>query len=238
MTTDTFLRRAVAVTTILGFGAGFLFFWNESNDRHTSSMVRAWEVIQRAKKIDGNIGQITALETLFIGNEDLQSIALGCPKLVAFRGFPHGSCMFLDRVDLRPTGILVKRPVNLTRAKLHGVNLFEALLDRAVLVRVKFHKANLRRANLKGALLMRAEFQDADLRETDFTGADISRAKFGGRISEYPLFLKGACFRPKTGNSKLDKYRGPPIGLSPELTDEIKPCPKDNFLLSAFNAIF
>ena len=72
---------------------------------------------------------------------------------------------------------------------------------------------NLGRANLQEAYLREANLQGANLWNAKLQGANLSNANFKGASKMAKKALVKACFFPKTGIPRKDRFRGPPTGL-------------------------
>ena len=66
----------VAIATVVGVVLTVVFFNEEAADRHDARMVSAWRLLKDSAGVDGNIGQVAALEALYRGNQNLQEIYL------------------------------------------------------------------------------------------------------------------------------------------------------------------
>ncbi len=107
-------------------------FEEERADRNAARMVRAWQVLTLAAGASRNVGQITALQTLHLGGENLRNLALGCPMDMVLPGIGAGFCVFLAGVDLRPAETEDgERPADLSGSNFRGANLTGANLTGA-----------------------------------------------------------------------------------------------------------
>ena len=141
-------------------------FEEEAADRKNARMVRAWQLLKDSVGEPGNVGQITALETLNVGGEHLQYLSLGC---VNDKGERVPPCVYLAGVTLGYYGPSLEDLGNRTGFAV-SPNKPGALLSGA----------NLSGADLRGANLSGAALWGADLRETNLSDADLYQARLGG----------------------------------------------------------
>lgn len=231
------------VITAVAFYQGLQEFREEREDRRNARMVRAWELLRESMGEPGNVGQINALETLYIGDENLQNLAFGCVKEIR----KAGSCMYLVGVDLRPIETdETPRKANLRKAdlsgadlrgaKLTGANLSSgklrlgdfrgAILDGADLNEADLYEAvlsgvDLKGADLRGAILVRSVLKDADLSGAKLSGADLSAANF--KDAKGAPDLSESCADPDNPPTNLPKDAVLPPGFTGP--DDWKPCP-------------
>ena len=170
------------VAAVLTVAFGYMFFQEEAADRRNIRMVRAWQLLKAAVGEPGNIGQITALETLYIGGGNIRNLSIGC---VNDEGSKVPPCMYLAEVDLGPieTGG-TSRKVDLRGSDLSGANLNNSDISGAKLIGADLRAAELTATDLSGAnlnatRLNRAVLVLADLSGANFTLANLSGAKFG-----------------------------------------------------------
>jgi uncharacterized protein YjbI with pentapeptide repeats len=182
------LNRSAFKEQKVAFDAERLAFKEEAADRNNARMVRAWQLLRDSKGASRNIGQITALETLYRGEENLHNVDFGCAKAPVGEADTEdeyltdeiGDCMFFANIDLTIKNGQNPHAADLTGANLIRANLNKALLVKTVLNSAKLVRANLWSADLGGATLKFANLADAVLNGANLTKADLYRARFLG----------------------------------------------------------
>lgn len=167
------LKEMAAVVTAGLVIVGAFFVKEQYDDRRESRVIRAWSVVRAAQGVDGNVGQVEALEALFDLEADLRSLNM--------------KDMYLRDVELPGA--------DLSGANFDGADLQQANLSGAILGNASFRGADLELANLSniyasspvdftGAWLLHADLKGGYLDAPDFrcaalVDADLSKIEMG-----------------------------------------------------------
>ena len=234
VTIDQFNKQS-AQTRILfetEFEQSRKMFVAEAEDRQNARMVRAWQLLKSSVGETGNVGQITAPETLYIDGADLRNLSLGCVNLMGKKVPP---CMYLARVYLGPIiSDEIVRKADLFLANFSGADLNWADLRGANMDEADLRGADLFEADLRGAVIYDANLSGASLIGANLSGANLSGANLS-RVIFSEANLSGADFENATGAPDLSESCAdpddPPINLPLAVKKKLpenwewKPCP-------------
>jgi len=137
-----------------------LSYLNDRQAREEAIVNSAWGLVAAAKEEEtGNVGLISALETLHVRGIDLSRANLPGAYLRELQ-LPHTNLGDSD----------------LSKADLFGADLRGANLSEAGLRGTDLSEANLFAADLRQAFLFGANLRGANLYDADLPGADLSEA--------------------------------------------------------------
>lgn len=182
-----FLNQASPPLTAISVLAGSILYFIEASDRAEDRLVQkillrqnAFQVIDRSRGNDNDIGQTTAIEALHkLGTDfshiDLSGTYFGKVKLPGSNfSFSNLSKSTISGSDLNYSF--------LHRSNLQGIYATETSFIESTMPEAKFCNSHLSRSKFNRAKLMGADFRGADLSKTDFSDANISGADFSGAL--------------------------------------------------------
>ena len=226
-----YMRAAIGTVAILGFlvaigGSifGYLEIRNSVEAREQEAIARAWSII--GTKTSGNSGKGPALEYLHSQGIPLTGIDLSCAAM-------GGTDMSEDgqtEICIRPTylrGLQLPDAV-LDRANLSGAYLSSADLSGADLFEANLSGASLPVADLRGAELSTADLSGANLFDADLSGAVLWNADFTCADLTFASFEENGFDRHASRDQIIHRFKNAwywasPIGAPPTgLPDDIK----------------
>ncbi|MDV7341753.1 pentapeptide repeat-containing protein [Terasakiella sp. A23] len=179
------LETIAIILTIISICISGYIYISETPDRAEEREVRkmalrqnAFQVLDRARGNDNDIGQRSAAEALH--NLEVSLEGLDMPK-TSFRGvkLPGVNLSFAKLSESNFSGADLSNSF-FHRADLEGAFVTRANFTRAMLAEINFCKADIASSSFIGAKLLGSDLRKANLSKADFTNANVGGVDFTG----------------------------------------------------------